>query len=209
VTAFVFGFPPSSRPQIEPTTRGPTTGVLGAIIWAIGLALGSVANAVVFVDDSALARWSTVFDGPSVSWVSAIAGYTLIGSSTRLSPSSVSSRRLRPVSVLALVAWTYHLLLLRWPWLIATVSPSTRLSVYSGTLSQSLSSVPVYAFGELLASAVLLTHATLYLLAAAHRKGWFPRDNCPSVARFCLVSIAVALYFLSAAFTIDLATGRI
>jgi hypothetical protein len=207
--AFVFGFAPSSRPLDLPTPRTTTPGLLAAVIWATGLAVGILGNACVLLDPTAYERWSRAFDGLGCSWACAIAGYALIVCLPRSVSPHGSAIRAGALSLLALFGWTYHLLLVRWSFLTAAVPPSSRLSVYAGALSRSWESLPVFAFGELLGSALLITHATLYLLEAARQRGWLLDEGSPSRAQVVIVAMALAVYFLSATVTIQLATGRI
>jgi hypothetical protein len=182
---------------------------LEACLWAVGLAAGTLGNAVVFVDPSALTRWSTVFDRVEVTWATAVLGYFFIGRSTSISALAAKGRDYRVVSVFALVAWTYHLYCLRWPWLVAQYAPGVRLTVYCGSLSRTLSHLPVYALGELLATALLFTHAGWFFLAASKGKGWLQSENSQRTLRRCIVVFALMIYSVSAAITVALGTGRI
>lgn len=208
-TAFVFGNPPSSRGTISTGLRGQSSGLGGACLWAAGLVAGTFGNALVFIDPSALARWSSLVDRPGPTWLFALVGYVVIGNSARLKPTPPRARPLRIVSLLALAGWTYHLLYLRFPWLVAEVAPTNRLSVYSGRLSQTWANVPLWAFGELLSVALVVAHATLFLIVAASRKGLIPNAGPSSRVQRSVVAFALINYAWSAAFIVALATGRL
>jgi hypothetical protein len=208
-TAFVFGNPPSSRSAPSTPLRGQSSGLGEACLWAASLAAGTFGNAVVFLDPSALARWSSLVDRPWPAWLYALAGFVVIGKSTRLKPAASKIRRLRILSLLALAAWAYHLLYLRFPWLVADVAPADRLSVYSGKLSQTWANVPLLAFVELVSVALLIAHASLFLIVAATRTGLSPESGSSNRLRRIVVLMALIHYALSAAFIVALATGRL
>jgi hypothetical protein len=216
-TAFVFGILPSSRlgdssgdsRRSSTGPRTPSSRIFEACLWAVGLAAGTLGNAVVFVDPSALARWSTVFDRVEVTWAVAILGYIFIGRSAPIAPVAFKGRDYRLASVLSLVAWTYHLYCLRWPWLVAQYAPGDRLTVYCGSLSRTFRHIPIYALGELLAMALLFTHAGLFFLAASKGKGWLQTDNTERIFWRYVALIALTIYSVSAAITVAFGTGRI
>jgi len=207
-TAFVFSFPASSRKCDANRTRYGLSHPGWAALWALGLVTGTLGNALGCIDASALARFSRHADGQLASWVVALFGYALIALAARTAFDRNVPGMGRLVNVAALSAWTYHLLLLRWPWLVGTATASDRLSVASAALSQGWEGIPIYAFLELLATALLYTHATVFLILSARGHGWLPEHAVKSRGSRVLIAAAMGLYCLDAYVTVSLAQGR-
>jgi hypothetical protein len=178
------------------------------VLWAAGLGLGSLGNTLLLLDVSAAERFSALLDGCVVSWMAAAFGYLCLIVSAQTTLWERSRAASRSLHLLALFSWSYHLLLLRWPWLTRQTMPGSRLDGYSGSLSRSWETLPVYAFGELLALALLFTHASLSLIAQARRRGLFPESTPSDFGPRVISLVAFALFSLSAWVTVSLTIGR-
>lgn len=174
----------------------------------MGLALASLGNTLLLLDVSAAERLSMLVDGCVISWLSAVFGYLCLIVSTQTTLWERSRAASRGLHLLAMLAWSYHLLLLRWPWLTRQTLPGARLEEYSRSLSRSWESLPVHAFGELLALALLFTHAALYLVAQTRRRGLFAEFAAGNLGPRVVTVLAIALFSLSAWVTVSLAVGR-
>jgi hypothetical protein len=179
-----------------------------AVIWALGLSLGTMGHALVFFDTAAAERLSATLDGPGFAWTTAVVGFVLIASTTGTELLWRKPKSSLALVLLTLIAWTFHELVLRFPWLVREADPGMRATVASAILSRTFDGVPLLAFLMLIADALLFTHATLAVLRAAEARGFLP-ESIPSRGRRTLGSVAVALYLVGATTTVGLATGRL
>lgn len=179
-----------------------------AVLWAVGLVVSSLGNALICVDHTALERWSRLFDGPFMAWVTAILGYCMIANVARLMRAAKTTIPSSFLSAFALFGWTYHLLLLRWPWLSGQVRPGMRLSIDAGTLSSTWHGMPLVAFLELAAFGLIVTQAVMGLLETARHRGLIPQAEVPSRLRTLGIASGLALFALQAFVVVGLSQGR-
>lgn len=180
----------------------------GVLFWATGLVIGTLGDSLICVDVDAFERWSRAFDGQWVSWLGAILGYAMIANAAQRTSAEPRARAFAWLGILALLGWTYHLLVLRWPWLTGSVTEGMRLEVYAGALSQGWQGMPLVAFLELVATGLIVTQAALSLLQVARSRGLIPQADVPSRFRTGCISAALALFALQAFVIIRLAQGR-
>lgn len=192
------------------------SGVGGAcVVWVAGLIVASLGNSLVCLDRAALERWSRLFDAPFMAWAAAVSGYYMITNVAQLlraaqlmraAPTTPIPNEL--LSTLALFGWTYHLLLMRWPWLSGQAMPGMRLSIDTGTLSSTWYGMPMAAFLELSAFGLIVTQALMGLIETARRRGLIPQADVPSPLRTLGTTSALGLFALQAYLVVGLSQGR-
>lgn len=176
------------------------------VAWPLGLGLTIGWNSCVLVDPLALVRFSQTMDSVGCSWLTAAFGYAgLLATASNLKQHRGDG--LGPTasiawSVLALCSYTFHLLLLRWPWMSGAAEPGSRLTQWSGILSATHWGVPWSAFVELLCIVILLVHARVGLLASG-----FDARSRERVASLSLW-VCSGLCLQASWIVIALATGR-
>jgi hypothetical protein len=178
-----------------------------AVLWALGLGFGSLGHALIFVDAAASARLFSCLDAPVLAWMTTLAGFGLIASTTSAPLVPRRPGLSRALVLLTLLAWTFHELVLRFPWLVRDVDPGSRATVEGALLSRTFEGIPLLAFLILLADAVLWTHAILGVLRAAEARGWL-LFSLPTTGRRALEIAGLILFLVGAVTTVHLATGR-
>ncbi|MGC4065640.1 MAG: hypothetical protein QM784_13535 [Polyangiaceae bacterium] len=179
-----------------------------AVLWAIGLGFGSLCHVLALLDAAAAERLSFVLDTPGIAWMTAVAGFVLIAATVRATLVQGRPGISRILVLLTLLAWTFHELVLRFPWLVREVEPGSRATVEAAILSRTFDGIPLLAFLVLLADAVLWTHSILALTRAAEARGWLS-TTLPSKGHRVLGLVGLAFYLLGATATVNLATGRL
>jgi hypothetical protein len=179
------------------------------IAWAIGLVMYTLLQSTLLVDTAAFVRAAVWFDRPTVAWVLAGCGYAgILAASSQLRATSASqadATRRSALSILALLALSYDVFLLRWPWLVGSADATSRLSVWAGALSSTWQGVPAVAFIEVLGIAMLLTQSFLGLRELV-RQRW----GALILSRVLGLGLGVAILMQLLACTVIvlLATGR-
>jgi len=206
--AAAFSLPslPSSQ---NASTRLRSFSVALSKAWAPSLVLWILISSSPLADPSAFARVSWVLDRPSLAWFELGFGYLCIAAvSLNLRQRFEGTRLATPsivLSVMAFSCFSYHLLLLRWPWLTGSTPPGTRYTVWSEVLSSTWQGVPVLAFGEMLTALVLVTHGLLVASATAPWERLGRATSWGHVTRFVVGLVACVL---ACALVVALATGR-
>jgi hypothetical protein len=181
-----------------------------SLAWALALGFGSLSSALALVDRTAIARISLVLDRPGLAWIQALGGYALIAMASRQLPSTPQGLSTpSKIGWLALLAWTYRLLLLRFLWLTGNALPSQRLEVEVAALSTSLGNLPLYAFFAVLADALLFAHAAICLTDSTRAKGWLSTSANQDLGKASLIATGLILYVVGTIATVCLATGRV
>jgi hypothetical protein len=180
-----------------------------ATVWAFGLVLWVVLHATLLVDVMTFTRVAALFDRPGLAWLEAALGYLcVIVVASKILDSGVASAQKSVESLLSLLAfagYTYHLFLLRWPWLVGVADAHCRLTLWGAVLSTTHHGMPLLAFGELLSLALVLTHAYVGLSGTARWQGFMAK---PGRGRIIVVGVGLIGYLLASAVVIALATGR-
>jgi hypothetical protein len=205
--AFSLGLPPSSQNGLA-RLRGTREALSTA--WVIGLVLSSsLLCGSLLADTTAFVRVAALFDHQALVWLEAIFGYLCMVSVSlnlrqqHMNGGSATSSLL--LSVLAFTSYSYHLFLLRWPWLTGEAEVHSRYAVWSAVLSSTWRGVPALAFGELLGIAVLLTHGFVGLSVTSP---WQRLGRAIPRLRLALGAVGLVTYLLASAVIITLATGR-
>lgn len=178
------------------------------VAWPIGLGLTVGCNSSVVVDPTALVRFSQTMDSMASSWATAAFGYVgILATASHLKQHRGAG--LGPTasitwSVLSLCSYTFHLLLLRWPWMSGVVEPGSRLTQWSGALSATHWGVPWSAFVELLCISILLVHARAGLVSVAAGFSARLRERAAMLSMW----VCSGLCFQASWIVIALATGR-
>ncbi len=164
-------------------------------------------QACLLVDAGAFNATVAYFDHPAAAWLTAMVGYAgILSVSIELAAApSMSRTTSSALSVAAFVGYSWHLLLLRWPWLIASATADSRLSVWAAALSSTRWGMPLPAFAELLGLATILTHALAGLFVHVR---WQPRLARSRWMRTCAIALATGAYLAVSSALIVLATGR-
>lgn len=169
-------------------------------------------EALLLLDTAAYMAVSAWFDHPGAAWGGAVFGYFCIGALSRGRGVAAEVRevgvlgRLQPaLPLLAFASYTYHLFVLRWPWLTGAATADCRLSLWGASLSSTWQGLPLLAFGELLGLALIFLQAYLGVESALT-----DREGLRFTSRWRGASMTVAFiaYGLASSTVILLATGR-
>ena len=179
--------------------------------------LGVVAHGTFLCDRFAFDRVARLMDSSAAGvWSEVLLGYLLIVGASVLEqrerlPSSDDfswyRRAALPLSVGALAAWTYYATTLRMPWLNGSAESTSRVALWSRTLSATVSGIPVVAFLEVLALAAVITHSSTNLLRVLYDRGSISTTGRVQAWRTAVLLVSLLVVSLGSAVLIGMATG--
>jgi len=179
--------------------------------------IGVLAHGTSLCNRPAFDRITRLMDFSAVGvWCEVLLGYLLIVGASVLErreglPSSDDPcwhRRVTlPLSVGALAAWTYYAATLRMPWLNGVAEPTVRVAIWSRTLSATVSGIPVVAFLEVLALALVITHSSTNLLRVLHDHRLISVAGRFQAGRTAVLLVSLLVMSLGSAVLIGMATG--